>query len=95
MTKFERNSPELVNAAAEVLQERKPLLNKTAFQNLEKIVGLKYDMCKLLLSPYRSMVKWPLTRYTDWFHDLIASGGCFQYAKGNSNLRRSLCKPDS
>ena len=80
MTKFERNSPELVNAAAEVLQERKPLLNKTAFQNLEKIVGLKYDMCKLLLSPYRSMVKWPLTRYTDWFHDLIASGGCFQYA---------------
>ena len=80
MSKFKPNTKGLIDASLHELQVRKPLLKPTPFANLEKILGMRYDRCTLLLSPYKGMVDLPESRYTDWFHDLLASGGVFQYA---------------
>ena len=65
----------MLSAALDHLAAQKGVLNKTQFGELEKQLGLVYDSCVLLYSPYRDMLNLPVSRYTDWFHDLLASGG--------------------
>ena len=49
------------------------------FGELQTMLGINYNECGVLLSPYRDMLNMPISRFTDWFHDLIASGGLFVY----------------
>lgn len=78
MGKFEQNTPLLVSAALDHLAAQQGVLNKTRFGALEKALGITYEHCVVLYSGYRSMLNFPNSRYTDWFHDLLASGGVFQ-----------------
>ena len=78
MSKFEKNTPELFSAALDHLAEQKGVLNKTRFAELETSLGITYEHCAVHYSSYRAMLNFPTTRYTDWFHDLLASGGVFQ-----------------
>ena len=78
MSNFERNTPEMLSAALDHLAAQKGVLNKTQFGELEKQLGLVYDSCVLLYSPYLAMINPTVSRYTDWFHDLLASGGVYQ-----------------
>ena len=78
MSKFERNTPEMLSAALDHLAAQKGVLNKKQFALLEQQLGLVYDNCVVLYSPYRGMLNLPLSRYSDWFHDLLASGGVYQ-----------------
>ena len=80
MAKFERNTGALLAATLDELRLRKADTGKTEFQVIEKAFGINYDKCVVLYSPYRDMLNLPASRYTDWFHDLVASGGVFQYA---------------
>ena len=68
----------MLSAALDHLAAQKGVLNKTQFGELEKQLGLVYDSCVLLYSPYRAMLNPTVSRYTDWFHDLLASGGVYQ-----------------
>ena len=70
MSNFERNTPEMLSAALDHLAAQKGVLNKTQFGELEKQLGLVYDS--------RAMLNPTVSRYTDWFHDLLASGGVYQ-----------------
>ena len=78
MSKFERNTPEILSAALDHLAAQKGVLNKTRFAELEVQLGITYEGCVLLYSPYRDMINLPTARFTDWFHDLLASGGVYQ-----------------
>ena len=78
MSKFQRNTPEILSAALDYLDEQKGVLSKTKFEELEIQLGIVHADCVLLYSPYREMVNFPAARYTDWFHDLLASGGVYQ-----------------
>lgn len=78
MSKFEKNTPALCSAALDHLADQKRVLGKTAFKKLETMLGLSYSSCVVLYSSYRAMLNIPTARYTDWFHDLLASGGVFQ-----------------
>ena len=78
MNKFEQNTPSLLSAALDHLAAQKDVLNKTRFKALEMALGITYEHCVVLYSGYRKMLDYPKSRYTDWFHDLLASGGVFQ-----------------
>ena len=78
MSKFEKNTPEILSAALDHLAEQKGVLSKTKFAELEVQLGINYEDCVLLYSPYRDMINLPTSRCTDWFHDLLASGGVYQ-----------------
>jgi len=78
MTKFERNTPDLLAAALDHLALQHGVLNKTAFGKLEMMLGISYASCVVLYSSYRGMLNYPTSRFTDWFHDLLASGGVYQ-----------------
>ena len=78
MSKFEKNTPELFSVALGHLAEQKGVLNKTRFAELETSLGITYEHCAVHYSNFRAMLNFPATRYTDWFHDLLASGGAFQ-----------------
>ena len=67
-----------MSAALDHLAAQKPLLSQTNFKALEKALGLTYDHCAVLYSEYRAMLNFPNSRFTDWFHDLLASGGVYQ-----------------
>ncbi len=77
MRKFERNTPALFSAALDHLAEQKTVLNKTQFKALQMMLGITYDGCVVPYSSYRGMLNIPASRYTDWLHDLLASGGVF------------------
>ena len=79
MSKFERRTQANLKADLDELHRQKAMLTKTGFETLEKILGLKYDHCTVLYSNHWPRLNLPAARYTDWFHDLIASGGVFQY----------------
>ena len=78
MNKFEKNTPGLLSAALDHLAAQQGVLNKTQFGKLEMALGISYAPCVALYSSYRGMINFPTSRYTDWFHDLLASGGVYQ-----------------
>ena len=77
MSKFERNTPELLSAALDHLAEQKGA-QQDNFWSIGKSVGISYEHCVVLYSSYRAMLNFPTSRFTDWFHDLLASGGVYQ-----------------
>ena len=77
MSKFERSTPALLSAALDHLADQKGVLNKTTLEHWESL-GISYEHCVVLYSSYRAMLNYPTSRFTDWFHNLLASGGVYQ-----------------
>ena len=93
MSKFEKNTPELLSAALDHLAGQQGVLSKTSFGKLEKALGISYESCIVLYSSYRAMLNFPTSRFTDWFHDLLASGGVYQIAANEIVL--DICEKSS
>ena len=79
MSKFKKNTPALLKATVDHLSAQNGILSNTKFAELQTMLGINYNECGVLLSPYRDMLNMPISRFTDWFHDLLASGGMFVY----------------
>ena len=54
------------------------ICQKTIIKSLKNI-GISLDHSVLLQSSHKQRISMPTTRYTDYFHNLFASGGVFQY----------------
>lgn len=80
MSKSIETTSALIDAAIRELEMQNPLLGIGAFKRLQKVVGMKFDKSRILLSRYKDQLDLRASRFTDWFHDLVVSGGVFQYA---------------
>ena len=79
MSKFTPHTVESFGAVADSLAAARDTLNQKGFSSMERASGLRYDGCALIFSRHRAMAAVPDSRYPDWFHNLLASGGVAQY----------------
>ena len=78
-SKWEPNTKELMKAAVDYVDIQRLALAPTAFETLQKQLGVTHKDCVLVRSRFWDTLDLPQKRYTDWFHDLVASGGVMQY----------------
>ena len=78
-SKWEPNTKELMKAAVDYLDTQRLALGANAFETLHQQLGMTHKDCVLVRSRFWDALDPPQKRYTDWFHDLVASGGVMQY----------------
>ena len=79
MTKFVPQTEESLQGILAELGAAKARLAQTDFALAEQACGINYNAAVLLRSHMAPVAKVPKSRYPDWFHNLLASGGIFQY----------------
>ena len=79
MSLFVRHTCASFSALVDELVAARPHMTKTEFQALGKSAGINLDECVLARSHHRERAQVPMSAYPDWFHNLLASGGVFQY----------------
>ena len=79
MTKFVPQTEESLRRLVADLGQAKARLGQVKFAEVERACGISYDLAVLLKSHMAPVAKVPTSRYPDWFHNFLASGGIFQY----------------
>ena len=79
MSQFIPQTERSLQAVLAELHEAKATMSREQFHLAEQAVGINYDGACLLYSHMRALARVPHSRYPDWFHNLLASGGIFQY----------------
>ena len=80
MSKFSKQTSAMLEATHAQLEAASTELSASAFKLLESSLGMKYKQCVVLRGVHKRMLDMPASRYSDWFHNLYASGGIFQYS---------------
>jgi hypothetical protein len=70
---------ESVQELLEGLRAGRAEMSNVQFKLAEQSVGFNLDEAVLLQSHMKGIANVPLSRYVDWFHNLVASGGFLQY----------------
>ena len=79
MSKF---IPHTVGSLQELLEELialRPAVSIAEFKLAEQSAGFNVDDAVLLQSHMKGLANVPMSRYVDWFHNIVASGGFMQY----------------
>ena len=79
MSKF---TPHTVESFQKLLEELKALrasVSLAEFKLAEQSAGIKLDAAVLVQSHMKGIANVPMSRYVDWFHNIVASGGFMQY----------------
>ena len=63
----------------EGLRAGKATLSNADFKFAAHTVGIIFDQAVLVQSHMKGIANVPMSRYVDWFHNLVASGGFIQY----------------
>ena len=79
MSKFIPHTVESVQELLEGLKAGRVDMSNAQFKLAEQSVGFNLDEAVLLQSHMKGIANVPLSRYVDWFHNLVASGGFLQY----------------
>ena len=79
MTKFIPQTVESFQELLEGLRAGKATLSNADFKLAEKSVGIKFEQAVLVQSHMKGIANVPMSRYVDWFHNIVASGGFMQY----------------
>ena len=79
MTKFIPQTVESFQELLEGLRAGKATLSNADFKLAEKSVGIKFEQAVLAQSHMKGIANVPRSRYVDWFHNIVASGGFMQY----------------
>ena len=80
MTRFIPHTVESFQDLLESLRaERAAMLPNKQFLLAEQSAGINLDDAVLVQSHMKEIANVPLSRYVDWFHNIVASGGFMQY----------------
>ena len=79
MSRFLPQTEEGLREILDNLREAKDTMTQTEFNLAQQSVGINYEAACLLYSPMAEIARVPTTRFPDWFHNLLASGGVLQY----------------
>ena len=79
MTRFIPHTVESLQELLEGLRAGQAGMSNAEFKFAEQSVGINYADAVLLQSHMKGIANVPLSRYVDWFHNLVASGGVLQY----------------
>ena len=88
MARFVPQTGESLQAALAELRSAKPWMSRGDFALAEQSVGINFDRAILTTSHMRHIARAPRSRYPDCFHNLLASGGIFQYVPAQPDAPR-------
>ncbi len=79
MSRFVPHTEASIRHVIEELGQAEQNMTPKQFKDAQKSVGVNYADAHLLRSDMAGVARVPHSRYVDWFHNLVASGGIFQY----------------
>jgi len=79
MSKFIEHTVESFQELLDGLVHGRAAMTNAEFKLAEQSVGINVDDAVMLQSHMKDIANVPMSRYVDWFHNIVASGGFMQY----------------